>query len=105
LLEQERTDKPRDGRRVREDSDYIGAAFDLGFEPLHRIGRVDLRAMGLREAHVSQDASLGAIHEFGEILELRSQLVSDEASLCDRGVERVLREHGIDRSERHRAAL
>jgi len=38
-LEQERTDKPPDGRRVGEDSDDIGTAFDLGVEPVQRIGR------------------------------------------------------------------
>jgi hypothetical protein len=44
LLEQERTDEACDGGRVREDSDDIGAAFDLGVEPLQRIGGADLRA-------------------------------------------------------------
>jgi hypothetical protein len=33
-----------------------------------------LRAMGLREAHVGQDAGLDAIHEFEELPELHASL-------------------------------
>jgi hypothetical protein len=54
-------------------------------------------------AYISQHVVGGAIHEFGELLELRSQLVGDHAPLCDRRVTGALHENGIDRSEHHLA--
>ena len=41
LLEQERTDEACDGRRVREDSDDIGTAFDLLVEPFGLVDQID----------------------------------------------------------------
>ena len=59
--------------------------------------------MRLREAHVGEHVGLGTIHEFRELLELWPQLISDQSPLRDRGVDRVLREHGVDRGEHHLA--
>ena len=101
LLEQERTDQACDGCRVGEDADDVGSAFYLGIKPLQRICRMDLRPVCLREAHVGEDVRFGAIHQFGQFLILRPQLIGNDAPLRDCGVEGVLREHGVDRSKHH----
>lgn len=43
LLEQHGADQARDGAVIGEDAHHVGAALDLGIEPLERVGRVDLQ--------------------------------------------------------------
>jgi hypothetical protein len=101
LLEQQRPDERRDGRFIGEDTDDIGAPLDLGIEPFQRIGAVDLRTMGLWEAHERQDLGFRFIHQPGELGELRAQLIGDGTPLRDRGFLSILGKDGVDHREHH----
>lgn len=46
LLQENRADEPDDRLVVRKDAERIGSSLDFGVDPLDRIGRGDLLAMG-----------------------------------------------------------
>jgi hypothetical protein len=83
-------------RIVGEDADDLGASLDLAVEALDRIGRVQLGAMGGREAHVGEHVGLGFVHQRGELGQLRAQLIGDPAPLAARRRGVVLGEGGSD---------
>ena len=55
------------------------------------------RPMGLREAHIREHISLGAVHQVGKLRELGSELIGDDAPVRARRLEGVLRERRVDR--------
>jgi hypothetical protein len=82
-----------------------GAAFDLAVHALDRVCRVQFRAVRRREAHIGEDIALGLIHQLGERLDPRAQLVGDLSPLAPGGVGIVLGEGGGDEGRDDAAAL
>ena len=56
-----------------EHADHIGAPLDLAVQTLDRVGRVQLGAMGQREAHIGQYVGFGLV----QFWDTGPQLVGD----------------------------
>ena len=105
LLVQDGADQAGDGGLVGKDADDIGPAFDLAIEALQRIGRVELGAVLLGEAHVGQHVGLGLVHQVRQLGHLGAELVGHLAPLGLGGHGILLGEGGGDEGRHHAPAL
>ena len=105
LLEQDRTDEPRNRSGVGEDTDNIGAPLDLAVQSLERVGRRQLGPVVLRERTVGQNIMFRPIHQLGHLGEPLAETVGDLAPLLVRGFGRVLGEDRLQRADGSRALL
>ena len=96
MFEQQGADKPGDGGLVGEDSDDIGAAFDLAVQPLQRVGGVDFGAVLGGEVHIGEHVGLRLIEQAGELGQTRAHLVGNVAPLLARTRGIVLRKSGAN---------
>jgi hypothetical protein len=70
-------DEAGNGVFMGEPADHIGAPLDLAIQTLDRVGRVELRAMGRKEAHIGQYVGFGLVHRSGQFWHTGPRLVGD----------------------------
>jgi len=89
------------GGLVGEDADHVGPSLHLLVQSFDRIGRMELRPVGLGKGHEGDDVGFGVIHQGRQLGKSGTELVGDVTpGLRSRGL-RVLREHGPDRGRHH----